>query len=131
MYDFSDHRRFMAGLPPISTPGPFKVYKRDRLMGTVPYFPVESTSGIFDVRPTDFVRERRDGETVLICKGMLGPGDWACIRGFIPADDLPESYSDTTAATAFDAFTEHGANRAQAISAVIANSLRKMMKGRT
>jgi hypothetical protein len=74
-----DIRHFMQQKP-IS--GPLKVYQKDRLVGTVPAFPVVSTSFIFDVRPSDFTPEVRNGETVLIAAWNIAPGDFECIAGF-------------------------------------------------
>lgn len=63
---------------------------------------------------------------------MLGPGDFGCIKGFVPAAHLPASYSECgTLATAFDAATARGATRTQAMGAVIADALSPEMKGRS
>jgi len=76
---------------------PYKVYQDGQLMGTVPTLMPESRSFIFQVRPNDFKPERRDGETVLIADRMIGPGDFACIKGFEAAEgshiprDTPEA----------------------------------------
>lgn len=70
------------GFTPQPIAGPLKVFQRDQYVGTVPAFPVVSTSFIFDVRADDFKPEERDGETVLIASPMIGPGDFECIAGF-------------------------------------------------
>lgn len=120
-----DHYRFMHGLEPVRHEGPFKLFARDRFMGTVPGFPVESTSGIFDVRPTDFAMVERDGEKIVEVRGMLGPGDFACIKGFDPTPDLPGCYSERD-----EMATAHGASRLQAIETVISDALSNR-KGKT
>ncbi len=81
--------------------GPLKVYQRDRLVGTVPAFPVASTSGIFDVRPGDFTPTMRDGEMTLAAAWNIGPGDFDCIAGFRRPDGDARPKSD--AAETFDA----------------------------
>jgi hypothetical protein len=62
--------------------GPLKIFQEDRFVGTVPGYPVVSTSFIFDVRPGDFKVEERDGEKVLVASPMIGPGDFECLAGF-------------------------------------------------
>jgi hypothetical protein len=121
MYEHEYMRTF--GLEPVVETGPFKLYQRDRLVGTVPQYPVESTSGIFDVRPGDFKFATRDGERVLEASGMVGPGDIACIKGFVPADGTGDAYTNRDFADQFDALTKFGASRAHAIGTMLEDAL--------
>ncbi|HMO74534.1 MAG TPA: hypothetical protein PKD99_02470 [Sphingopyxis sp.] len=66
--------------------GPLKIYQGGRFVGTVPGFPVASTSLVFDVRPGDFTPAEHDGETVLIAHGSIAPGDFRCLAGFREPD---------------------------------------------
>lgn len=98
--DFARH----IGFEPQRKEGPFKLFQRDRLIGTVPSFPVRSTSGIFDVRPGDFKLVERGGEQILEATGMMGPGDFACLEGFKRAEGVAAAYDDRSVADDFDRF---------------------------
>lgn len=89
------------GFKPKPILGPLKVFQGERFVGTVPCFPVVSTSFIFDVRPGDFKPVERDGETVLEAAPMICPGDFECLAGFEDAQGRKTEKGE--AAAMFDA----------------------------
>ena len=74
--------RYGIKIQPANITGPINVYRGDQLVGTVPGYPVTSTSFIYDVRSYDFTPQDRDGETVLILHPSVSPGDLRCVAGF-------------------------------------------------
>lgn len=72
-----------------------------RHVGFLPGLPVRSTSGIFQIRPTDFRMGEVDGKQVIIAAWNIGPGDFACVPGFIKADGSRPERSE--AADLYDA----------------------------
>lgn len=97
---FMKHAPVVAELR-IGQRGPVRVFQAGRLMGTVPGWPVRSSSLIYDVRPDDFIPRDDRGEGVLDAHRSLGPGDFAVIVGFEPADEMRDFFT-RDAADIFD-----------------------------
>src|SRR3990172_3444440 len=85
------------GLRPAPISGPLKIFQGGEFIGTVPGYPVVSTSFIFDVRPSDFKPVERGGETVLEAAWNIGPGDFRCLAGFRNKKNMPEEKGEMAA----------------------------------
>jgi hypothetical protein len=112
--------------------GPYEVWQHlgkdrgHRMVGYMPAIPSRSTSGIFEIRPLDFTWGEIDGERVILAAWSIGPGDFACVPGFVRADGTPPPRSD--AAHLYDTLALLGDTRTQTMGAVIDELLSKGIK---
>lgn len=119
----SRERRLRLREQALAMTPPLKIYQEGRLVGSIPRWPPESSSGIFDIRERDFRLANRDGEQVIVAAPMIGPGDLQLLTGFrSPGGERPQP---DAVAHEFDVHLAGGASRLEAMEATIGNLLSK------